>query len=62
MLFRSYTSPDTRREYIVVPHLYFSKHGFEHCSYDVYLETRKVAECQLTSEVPFTVRQFENSK
>ena len=57
----TYTSPDTRREYIVVPHLHFSKHGFEHCSYDVYLENRKVAECQLTSEIPFTVSRFENS-
>jgi len=56
-----YISPDTRREYIVVPHIHFSQGGYERCTYEVYLETRKVAECELTSQVPFTVRRFEVS-
>jgi hypothetical protein len=56
-----YISPDTRREYLVYHHLHFGKHGYEHCTYDVFLETRKVAECQLTSEIPFTVTRFETS-
>ena len=57
----TYLSPDTLREYLVVPHIYFSQGGYERCTYDVYLETRKVAECELTSQVPFTVRGFEVS-
>ena len=57
----TYTSPDTRREYLVVPHIHFSNGGYERCTYDVYLETRKVAECELTGQIPFTVHRFETS-
>jgi hypothetical protein len=59
----SYTSyvSDSGREYIVVPHLYFTKGGYERCTYEVFLETCKVAECELTSQIPFTINRFENS-
>ena len=57
----TYTSPHTLREYIVTPHIYFSKGGYERCSYDIYLETRKIGECSLTSEVAFTVSRFETA-
>ena len=57
----TYLSPDTRREYLVIPRISTSGGGYERFAYDVYLETRKVAECELTSQVPFTVRRFEVS-
>lgn len=57
----SFVSPTTRREYLVIPHLHFSQGGYERCTYDIYLETKKVAECALTSEIPFTVTRFETS-
>ena len=49
------------QEYVVTSHLHFSNGGYEKCTYDIYLGKQKVAECELTSQVPFVVARFEAS-